>query len=76
MTFLTRAVATVPGDYFGGVALIDEGTRVTTITASSELLCHGLTYRDFRPLVEKNGSRLEAAATDGEDVTRHSGRSP
>jgi len=44
-----------PGDYFGEIALIDEGTRMATITATSDLLCYGLTYWDFRPLVEKNG---------------------
>ena len=44
-----------PGDYFGEIALIDEGTRMATITASSELVCYGLTYWDFRPLVEANG---------------------
>jgi CRP/FNR family transcriptional regulator, cyclic AMP receptor protein len=43
------------GDYFGEIALIDEGTRMATITASTELVCYGLTYWDFRPLVEKNG---------------------
>jgi CRP-like cAMP-binding protein len=44
-----------PGDYFGEIALIDEGTRMATIIASSELVCYELTYGDFRPLVEKNG---------------------
>jgi CRP/FNR family cyclic AMP-dependent transcriptional regulator len=44
-----------PGDYFGEIALIDEGTRMATITASSELVCYGLTFWDFRPLVEENG---------------------
>jgi CRP/FNR family transcriptional regulator, cyclic AMP receptor protein len=44
-----------PGDYLGEIALIDEGTRMATITASSELICYGITYWDFRPLVEKNG---------------------
>ena len=29
------------GDYFGEIALIDAGTRMATITASSELLCYG-----------------------------------
>ena len=43
------------GDYFGEIALIDEGTRMATIAASRELVCYGLTYWDFRPLVEKNG---------------------
>jgi|SRR5882672_8302521 len=42
-------------DYFGEIAMIDEGTRMATITAASELVCYGLTYWDFRPLVEANG---------------------
>ena len=44
-----------PDDYFGEIALIDEGTRMAPITASSELVCWGLTYWDFRPLVKANG---------------------
>jgi len=44
-----------PGDYFGEIALIDEGTRMATITASCELICYGLTFWDFRPVVEANG---------------------
>ena len=44
-----------PGDYFGEIALIDEGKRMATIVASSELVCYGLTFWDFRPLVEANG---------------------
>jgi len=44
-----------PGDYFGEIALIDEGARMATITATSELVCYGLTYWDFRPLVQGNG---------------------
>jgi pyruvate,water dikinase len=43
------------GDYFGEIALIDEGVRMATITASTELVCYGLTLWDFRPLVEENG---------------------
>ncbi len=43
------------GDYFGEVALIDAGTRTATITAANELVCWGLTYWDFRPLVQANG---------------------
>jgi CRP/FNR family transcriptional regulator, cyclic AMP receptor protein len=42
-------------EYFGEVALIDEGTRMATAIASSEVVCYGLTYRNFRALVEKNG---------------------
>ena len=43
------------GDHFGEIALIDEGTRTATITATSDLVCFGLTFWDFRPLVESNG---------------------
>ncbi len=43
------------GDHFGEIALIDEGTRAATVTAASELTCYGLTFWDFRPLVEANG---------------------
>jgi CRP/FNR family transcriptional regulator, cyclic AMP receptor protein len=44
-----------PGDYFGEIALIDEGTRMATLTAVSDMLCYGVTFWDFRPLVEANG---------------------
>jgi CRP/FNR family transcriptional regulator, cyclic AMP receptor protein len=44
------------GDSFGEIALIDEGARSATVTASSELVCYGLTYWDFRPLVEQNAA--------------------
>jgi pyruvate,water dikinase len=43
------------GDHFGEIALIDEGVRAATVTATSELVCHGLTFWEFRPLVEQNG---------------------
>ena len=45
-----------PGDYFGEIALIDEGARSATITAASDLECYGLTYWDFRPLVMENAA--------------------
>ena len=44
-----------PGDYFGEIALIDEGARSATITATTELRCYGLTLWEFRPLVQANG---------------------
>jgi len=44
-----------PGDYFGEVALIDAGTRTATVTAATDLVCWGLTYWDFRPVVQANG---------------------
>jgi len=43
------------GDHFGEIALIDEGTRTATVTATTDLACFGLTFWDFRPLVEHNG---------------------
>jgi CRP/FNR family transcriptional regulator, cyclic AMP receptor protein len=45
-----------PGDYFGEIALIDEGARSATITAVEELDCYGLTFWDFRPLVQENAA--------------------
>ena len=45
-----------PGDYFGEIALIDDGARSATITADSDLHCYGLTSWEFRPLVEANAS--------------------
>jgi CRP/FNR family cyclic AMP-dependent transcriptional regulator len=45
-----------PGDYFGEIALIDDGARSATITAVSDLHCYGLTSWEFRPLVETNAS--------------------
>ena len=45
-----------PGDYFGEIALIDEGARSATVTADSELRCWGLTSWEFRPLVEGNAA--------------------
>ncbi len=44
------------GDHFGEVALIDGGERSATVTATTELVCYGLTYWDFRPLVAENGA--------------------
>ncbi len=44
------------GDYFGEIALIDEGARSATVTASTELVCYGLTYWEFRPLVQQNAT--------------------
>jgi CRP/FNR family transcriptional regulator, cyclic AMP receptor protein len=45
-----------PGDYFGEVALIDEGPRSATLTARTEVKCYGLTPWQFRPLVEENAT--------------------
>ena len=30
--------------------------RLATVTATTDLVCHGLTYWEFRPLVQENGA--------------------
>jgi CRP/FNR family cyclic AMP-dependent transcriptional regulator len=42
-----------PGDHFGEIALIDDGTRSASIVAATDLLCYGLTPWEFRPFVEE-----------------------
>jgi CRP/FNR family transcriptional regulator, cyclic AMP receptor protein len=42
-----------PGDYFGEIALIDEGMRSATINADTDLLCYGMTAWEFRPFIEE-----------------------
>src|SRR5262245_30209157 len=43
-----------PGEYFGEVALINQGPRSETVTATSDVTVYGMTLWDFRALVEKN----------------------
>ena len=45
-----------PGDYFGEIALIDDGMRTASVTAESDLKVYGLTSWEFRPIVESNAS--------------------
>ena len=66
-----------PGDYFGDVAMIDQGERTASIEAQSDLTCYSLTFWDFRPLVESDAriawpllqamaKRLRAAEADSD----------
>lgn len=45
-----------PGSHFGEVALIDGRERSATIIAETDLVCYGLTYWDFQPLVRENAA--------------------
>ena len=71
-----------PGQHFGEVALIDGGPRSATVTATTDLICHGLTFWEFRPLVERNGAigwkllqalakQLRAAGSAGQKLQEH-----
>jgi CRP/FNR family cyclic AMP-dependent transcriptional regulator len=63
-----------PGDYFGEIALIAQSPRTASVTAETDLTAYGMTFWDFRPLVEGNATiawkLLQAfAKTYGPDET-------
>ena len=44
-----------PGDWFGEMALIDQGPRTASVVARGDLRCHAMTPFSFRPVVEAHG---------------------
>jgi CRP-like cAMP-binding protein len=40
-----------PGDYFGEIALLDDGPRTATVTAGTDLRCLGMATWEFLPFV-------------------------
>jgi CRP-like cAMP-binding protein len=45
-----------PGDYFGEMAILDDGVRSASVTAATDLVSYFLTPWEFRPFLEEHPS--------------------
>jgi CRP-like cAMP-binding protein len=43
-----------PGDYFGEISLLDDGVRSASVTAVTDMRCHGMAPWEFRAFVDQN----------------------
>ena len=59
------------GDYFGETALIDDGARSATVTATSDVVCHGLDVLGVPPTrADERHDLVESAPDAGEATAR------
>ncbi|MDP9280598.1 MAG: cyclic nucleotide-binding domain-containing protein [Chloroflexota bacterium] len=45
-----------PGDFFGEIAVIDEGPRTATVTSTTALRCFTIGSQDFRDVLGQNAN--------------------